>query len=74
LKYIIERYTCEPGVRKLKELLFEIVGEMNIHHIKNKTCIQELPITLTNEEIKMKIFCFLRKTLKTKRDLVQIPS
>ena len=54
LKYIIERYTCEPGVRKLKELLFEIVGEMNIHHIKNKTHIQELPITLTNEEIKLK--------------------
>lgn len=56
LKYIIERYTCEPGVRKLKELLFEIVGEMNIHHIKNKTCIQELPITLTNEEIKLNFF------------------
>lgn len=56
LKYIIERYTCEPGVRKLKELLFEIVGEINIHHIKNKTCIQELPITLTNEEIKLNFF------------------
>lgn len=56
LKYIIERYTCEPGVRKLKELLFEIIGEMNIHHIKNKTCIQELPITLTNEEIKLNFF------------------
>ena len=54
LKYIIQRYTCEPGVRKLKELLFEIVGEMNLEHIKNKTCIQELPITLTNEEIKLK--------------------
>jgi ATP-dependent Lon protease len=54
LKYIIERYTCEPGVRKLKELLFEIVGEMNLEHIKNKTCIQELPVTITNEEIKFK--------------------
>jgi ATP-dependent Lon protease len=54
LKYIIERYTCEPGVRKLKELLFEIVGEMNIQHIKNKSCIQELPITFKNDEIKLK--------------------
>jgi ATP-dependent Lon protease len=54
IKYIIERYTCEPGVRKLKELLFEIVGEINIQHIHNKTCIQELPITLTNDEIKLK--------------------
>jgi ATP-dependent Lon protease len=53
-KYIIERYTCEPGVRKLKELLFEIVGEMNIQHITNKNCIQEFPIKVTNEEIKMK--------------------
>jgi ATP-dependent Lon protease len=34
--------------------LFEIVGEMNIQHIKNKTCIQELPIKFTNEEIKIK--------------------
>ena len=53
LKYIIERYTCEPGVRKLKELLFEIVGEMNIQHINDKTCIQEFPITFTNEQIKL---------------------
>jgi len=56
LKYIIERYTCEPGVRKLKELLFEIVGEINLQHIKNKTCVQELPIVLTNEEIKLTFF------------------
>jgi len=56
LKFIIERYTCEPGVRKLKELLFEIVGEMNLQHIKNKTCIQELPIAVTNDEIKLKYF------------------
>jgi ATP-dependent Lon protease len=54
LKYIIERYTCEPGVRKLKELLFEIVGEMNIQHIKNNSYVQELPITLTNQEIKLR--------------------
>jgi ATP-dependent Lon protease len=26
LEYIIENYTSEPGVRKLKEILFEIVG------------------------------------------------
>ena len=28
IKYIITEYTCEPGVRKLKELLFEIFGEI----------------------------------------------
>jgi len=55
LIFIIEKYTCEPGVRKLKELLFEIIGEINLKHIKNKTDhIITLPITVTNNEIKMK--------------------
>ena len=69
LKYIIERYTCEPGVRKLKELLFEIVGEMNLEHIKNKTCTQELPVTVTNEEIKLK---YLRERYEVR--IQKIPS
>ena len=30
LKFIIEEYTSESGVRKLKEILFEIVGEINL--------------------------------------------
>ena len=29
LKYLINSYTLESGVRKLKELLYEIVGEIN---------------------------------------------
>jgi endopeptidase La len=29
IKFVIEEYTCEPGVRKLKELWFEIIGEIN---------------------------------------------
>ena len=37
LKFIIEKYTCEPGVRKLKELLFEIIGDINLKCIKMKT-------------------------------------
>jgi ATP-dependent Lon protease len=60
VKFIIEKYTCEPGVRKLKELLFEIIGEINLKCIKNNDNdsdnneIVVLPITITNEEIKMK--------------------
>ena len=34
IEYIIETYTNEPGVRKLKELLFEILGEININILK----------------------------------------
>ena len=30
IEFIIEEYTCEAGVRKLKENLFEIVGEINL--------------------------------------------
>jgi ATP-dependent Lon protease len=58
LIFVIEKYTCEPGVRKLKELLFEIIGEINLECIKMKTKSNNnsisLPIVITNEEIKMK--------------------
>ena len=30
LRFLIENYTCEAGVRKLKEHLFDIVGEINL--------------------------------------------
>jgi ATP-dependent Lon protease len=58
LTFIIEKYTCEPGVRKLKELLFEIIGEINLECIKMKTKSNNdsisLPVVVTNEEIKTK--------------------
>ena len=58
LTFIIEKYTCEPGVRKLKELLFEIIGEINLECIKMKTKSNNdsisLPVVITNEEIKTK--------------------
>jgi ATP-dependent Lon protease len=33
--YIIENYTNEPGIRKFKELLFEIIGEINLKCLKD---------------------------------------
>lgn len=30
IEYIIENYTMEPGIRKLKEMLFDLFGEINI--------------------------------------------
>jgi ATP-dependent Lon protease len=35
IEYIIETYTLEPGVRKLKELLFDLFGEINILLLKS---------------------------------------
>jgi ATP-dependent Lon protease len=56
LKFIIEEYTLEPGVRKLKEKLFEIVGEINLEILKNGDNDYELPIKITVEDVKKKYF------------------
>lgn len=51
IESIIEQYTNEPGVRKLREILFEIIGEINLSILKeNKD--YELPIHITFEDVK----------------------
>jgi ATP-dependent Lon protease len=57
LKFIIDEYTLESGVRKLKEILFEIIGEINIDVLKNN--VNEnivLPIQINIDDIKNKYF------------------
>jgi ATP-dependent Lon protease len=54
LKFIIDEYTSEPGVRKMREIIFEIVGEININILKNCSC--DYPINITIEDIKNKYF------------------
>jgi len=56
LKFIIEEYTLEPGVRKLKEKLFEIIGEFNLNVLKNAIVYTEFPIKITIEDIKNNYF------------------
>jgi len=56
LKFIIDEYTLEPGVRKLKEILFEIVGEINLDILKNFNTTYTIPIIITIEDIKNKYF------------------
>ena len=56
LKFIIDEYTLEPGVRKLKEILFEIVGEINLDILKNFDTQYEIPINISIEDIKKKYF------------------
>jgi len=53
LEYIIETYTAEPGVRKLKELLFEIVSEMNLATLKDGK-VEDIPIEVTIDMVKNK--------------------
>jgi len=63
LKFVIEEYTLEPGVRKLKEKLFEIIGEINLDILKNNDNDYELPIKITINDIKNKYF-------KDKREVI----
>ena len=63
LKFIIDEYTCEAGVRKLKEILFEIIGEINLDVLKNNNKELDLPILITIEDIKKKYF-------KDKREVI----
>ena len=57
LTHIIEEYTNESGVRKLKEILFEIIGNFNLTMLKKDCFINTnddliLPIEITIEDIK----------------------
>ena len=56
LKFVIDKYTLEPGVRKLKEKLFEIVGEININILNGKLNHLKLPIEITIDDVKQKYF------------------
>jgi ATP-dependent Lon protease len=62
LKFIIEEYTAESGVRKLKEILFEIVGEINLDVLKYSDKEYELPIQIDINDIKTKYFKDKRPT------------
>ena len=70
LKFIIENYTYESGVRKLKEILFEIISEINLEILNHKE-YDTLPIHITIEDVK---FIYLKeetKLLKRKYILLQ---
>jgi ATP-dependent Lon protease len=56
LKFIINTYTCESGVRRLKQVLFEIVGEINLNVLKYSDHDYELPIQISIDDIKTKYF------------------
>jgi ATP-dependent Lon protease len=51
IRFIIDKYTCEPGVRKLKEKLFEVVSDVNLRLLTNKDDLK-YPTVVTIEDIK----------------------
>ena len=50
ISYIVETYTLESGVRKLKEVIFDLYGEINIELLRCENVQStELPIQVTVE-------------------------
>ena len=54
IKFIIENYTNESGVRKLKEILFEVISEINLEILNHENGEKNIPITISKDEIKNK--------------------
>jgi ATP-dependent Lon protease len=53
IENIIEKYTNESGVRKLKEILFEIIGEINLSILKDNIDY-DIPLNITIDDISNK--------------------
>ena len=56
LKYIVGNYTLEPGVRKFKEKLFEIVGQVNLNCLQDTVTVVDFPIKITPDDIRTNYF------------------
>jgi ATP-dependent Lon protease len=64
IEHIIKTYTLEPGVRKLKELLFDLYGEINLEILKyNPNEKYILPVVIDKEKLEKK---YLKKYKKIK--------
>ena len=49
IEAIIISFTMEPGVRKLKEIIFDLYGELNIELLKKSETVVNIPIKMTME-------------------------
>lgn len=65
VEYIIETYTMEPGVRKLKEILFDLYGEINIQILKEDVSMT-FPLDITISDLETKYLCQYKKIQEKK--------
>ena len=69
IEHIINYYTCEPGVRKLKEIIFDLFGEINLellHAIEQTET--EIPVVITVDNIENKYLTKYKKISEKKID------
>jgi ATP-dependent Lon protease len=72
IQYIIETYTCESGVRKLKEVIFDLFGEINIELLRCTDENLQLPIQINKDILRNK---YLKKYNEIKHHKINnIPS
>jgi len=65
IEHIIEKYTMEPGVRKLKELLFDLYGEINLDILRNACDTEiELPVVITEDNLENKYLTKYHKIIE----------
>jgi len=74
VKHIVQTYTMEPGIRKLKEILFDLYGEINLRLLNfvdvkdddgNKKKF-ELPVKITIDDLGTEYLKKYRKVRDTK--------
>jgi ATP-dependent Lon protease len=64
IRHIVDNYTMEPGIRKLKEILFDLYGEINVellHGHEGKESVVKFPISITIEDLGKK---YIKKSRK----------
>lgn len=53
IEYLVEKYTLEPGVRKLKEVIFDLFGEINMQMLNGNSELK-IPVIITESDIETK--------------------
>ena len=69
ITYVIDNYTNEAGVRKLKEILFEIISEINLRLLKESDNYT-LPIEICRENID----AYLKNRIKVSHKVIHTES
>lgn len=60
---IINSYTMEPGIRKFKEIMYDLFGEINIELLKHEDIFREIPVVITVDDLENK---YLKKKHKVR--------